>query len=72
MNVNQEVWLYDLESTHGTYVDGERVKGRAFLLGVHDVLVGEVPLRIASSSDLLIYLLGGRFCNSNKRLSHQC
>ncbi len=54
VNVNQEVWLYDLESTHGTYVDGERVKGRAFLLGVHDVLVGDVPLRIASSSDLLI------------------
>ena len=54
VNLNQEVWLYDLESTYGTYVDGERVKGRAFLLGVHDVLVGEVPLRIASSSDLLI------------------
>lgn len=54
VNVNQEVWLYDLESTYGTYVDGERVKGRAFLLGVHDVLVGELPLRIASSSDLLI------------------
>jgi len=54
VNLNQEVWLYDLESTYGTYVDGERVKGRAFLLGVHEVLVGEVPLRIASSSDLLI------------------
>jgi serine/threonine protein kinase len=54
VNLNQEVWIYDLESTIGTYVDGQRVKGRAFLLGVHDVLVGDVPMRIASSSDLLI------------------
>jgi serine/threonine protein kinase len=54
VNLNQEVWLYDLESTFGTYVDGQRVKGRAFLLGVHDVLVGDIPMRIASSSDLLI------------------
>lgn len=54
VNLNQEVWLYDLESTMGTYVDGQPVKGRAFLLGVHDVIVGDLPLRIASSSDLLI------------------
>ena len=54
VNLNQEVWIYDLESTIGTYVDGQRVKGRAFLMGVHDVLVGDVPMRIASSSDLLI------------------
>ncbi len=52
-NVGNEVWIHDLASTRGIYVDGERVVGKRILLGVHDVLVGEVKLRVSASEDLV-------------------
>ena len=54
VNYPDNVWLYDLESTIGTVNDGERVVGRMLLDGVHEVVVGRVRFRIASSSDRLL------------------
>ena len=54
VNFPDDVWLYDLESTVGTKVDGHRLVGRMLLDGVHDVSVAGVQLRIAASSDQLV------------------
>jgi pSer/pThr/pTyr-binding forkhead associated (FHA) protein len=54
VNYSQDVWLYDLGSTVGTFVDGQRLTGRMFLQGVHEVMVGGVQIRVAAHRDLLI------------------
>ena len=54
VNYPDSVWLHDLGSTRGTVVDGERLLGRMLLDGVHEVLVGRVRIRVASSSDRLL------------------
>ena len=54
VNRSDDVWLYDLDSTVGTLVDGEWLSGTMHLAGVHNVDVGGVRLRIAASSDLLV------------------
>jgi serine/threonine protein kinase len=54
VNYPQDVWLYDLGSTVGTFVDGQRLTGRMFLQGVHEVMVGGVQIRVAAHRDLLI------------------
>lgn len=54
VNYPDGVWLYDLSSTVGTVIDGQRLVGRVFLDGVHDVEIGRVRIRIAASSDLVI------------------
>ncbi len=40
------VWVHDLGSTNGTYVNGERVQGRARLREGDSVQVGETELRL--------------------------
>lgn len=54
VNFPDDVWLYDLGTTIGTWVGGERLTGRVFLDGVHDVAIGDVRIRVGASSDLLI------------------
>ncbi len=54
VNHPDDVWLYDIGSTVGTVVDGQRVFGRVFLDGVHDIVVGKVHVRVTAKSDLLI------------------
>ena len=54
VNFPDDVWLYDLDSTVGTMVDGQRLVGRILLDGVHEVSVAGESFRIAVSSDLLV------------------
>lgn len=54
VNHPDDVWLYDLGSTCGTVVDGQRLHGRMLLDGVHEVAVGGVGIRVASSNDRLL------------------
>jgi serine/threonine protein kinase len=54
VNYSDDVWLYDLDSTVGTTVDGQRLAGRMLLDGVHEVTVGRARLRIAATSGLLV------------------
>ncbi len=48
-----EVWLHDLNSTIGTYLDGVQVYGKQPLMGVHDVKLGRTSLRVWSRADLV-------------------
>ncbi|MHB1199159.1 MAG: protein kinase domain-containing protein [Polaromonas sp.] len=53
VNVGNEVWLHDLHSTVGTWIDGIQVHGKHPLMGVHDVKIGGAPLRMWSREDLI-------------------
>jgi len=54
VNYPDDVWIYDLGSTVGTVVDGQRLAGYRLLDGLHTVEVGGTSVRIAARSDLLI------------------
>jgi pSer/pThr/pTyr-binding forkhead associated (FHA) protein len=53
VNCRDDVWLYDLGST-GTYVNGERVKGKLPLAGRNIIRVGSKEFVITSDKDNLI------------------
>ena len=53
VNMGNEVWLHDLHSTVGTWVDGIQVHGKQPLVGVHDVKIGNAQLRVWSRHDLI-------------------
>lgn len=53
VNMGGEVWLHDLHSTVGSWVDGVQVHGKQPLLGVHDVKIGSTLLRVWASDDLI-------------------
>jgi tetratricopeptide (TPR) repeat protein len=50
----EDVWVYDLNSTAGTFVDDKRLKRKQFVVGVHKVKIADWEFEIASSSDLLL------------------
>jgi hypothetical protein len=51
--MGHEVWLHDLHSTQGTWVQGVEINKKQPLLGVHDVRIGSAELRVWSSHDLI-------------------
>jgi serine/threonine protein kinase len=53
VNCRDDVWLYDLNST-GTYVNGERIKGKVPLIGRNIVRIGNKEFVITSDKDRLI------------------
>jgi pSer/pThr/pTyr-binding forkhead associated (FHA) protein len=53
VNCRDDVWLYDLDST-GTYINGERVKGKVPLIGRNSVRIGNKEFMITSDKDSLI------------------
>jgi len=54
VNLPDDVWIYDLGSVTGTAVDGESVRGKTFLNGVHTVNIGSRTIRVATDEGLLI------------------
>lgn len=53
VNIGNEVWLHDLHSTVGTWIDGVRLYGKQPLMGVHEVKIGHTSLRVWSRDDLI-------------------
>ena len=53
MNMGNEVWLHDLHSTFGSWLDGIQVHGKRPLMGVHDVKIGSTVLRVWSREGLI-------------------
>ncbi len=54
INFPADVWVVDLNSTAGTSVDGEPLRGRKHLDGVHAIRVGKAEFRVSSREDLLL------------------
>ena len=54
VNYPDDVWIYDLDSTGGTFINGERICGKMFLLGVCELKVGRYGLRVTSAAGMLV------------------
>lgn len=54
VNHLDDVWIYDLGSTQGVFVDNKRIDRKAYLEGLHVVKVGQTELTLCSKLGLLV------------------
>jgi tetratricopeptide (TPR) repeat protein len=54
VNYLDDVWVYDLGSTRGVFVDGKRIERKAYIEGVHAVRLGQTELMVCSKLGLLV------------------
>ena len=54
VNYLDDVWIHDLGSTGGVWVDGERINRKAYLGGVHSITLGQTNLTVCSKPGLLV------------------
>jgi len=54
VNFSDDVWVYDVGSTHGVFVDGEKINRKAYLQGVHVLKLGDTELTVCSRLGLLV------------------
>ena len=54
VNSLDDVWIHDLGSTQGVFVDGRKIDRKAFIEGVHVLKIGQTELTICSRLGLLV------------------
>ncbi len=54
VNYYADVWIYDLGSPQGLFVDGKQIDGKAHLDGVHAIGLGNCQLTLSSKLGLLL------------------
>jgi pSer/pThr/pTyr-binding forkhead associated (FHA) protein len=54
VNYPNDVWIYDLGSKCGIYIDDQKVNGKQFLLGKHRIKVGSFEFDFYSSEGIFI------------------
>jgi serine/threonine protein kinase len=54
VNSLDDVWIHDLGSTQGVFVDGKKIDRKAYLEGVHGLKVGQTELTLCSKLGLLV------------------
>ena len=54
INYKNDVWIYDAGSTLGTYVDGEKIFLKQFLLGKHKIQIGNYSFNIYTSNEIIL------------------
>lgn len=54
VNYLDDVWIYDLGSTQGVFVDGKKIDRKAYLEGVHVLKLGQTELTLCSKLGLLV------------------
>jgi tetratricopeptide (TPR) repeat protein len=54
LNFFGDVWIYDLNSTQGVFVDGIQIDRKAYLEGVHILRLGTSDLTVRPSPDILV------------------
>ena len=54
VNFMDDVWVYDLDSTQGVFMDGARIQRKAYVEGVHVVRLGQIELTVCSRLGLLV------------------
>jgi serine/threonine protein kinase len=54
VNCLDDVWIYDLSSTQGVFVDGKKIDRKAYIVGVHALRLGQTELMVCSKLGLLV------------------
>lgn len=54
VNCANDLWLFDLGSTRGTFLDGEKVINSAYLEGRHKISIGDWTLTVLTKEDRLL------------------
>lgn len=54
INYENDVWIYDLGSTLGTFVDGKEVKHKFFLLGKHQIRIGNYEFELFTDENMIL------------------
>ena len=54
VNYLDDVWIYDLDSTQGVFVDGKRIDRKAYLEASHVLKLGQTELTLCSKLGLLV------------------
>ncbi|WP_448509982.1 protein kinase domain-containing protein [Immundisolibacter sp.] len=54
INYKNDIWIYDAGSTLGTYVDGEKIFLKQFLLGKHKIQIGQYSFHIYTSNEIIL------------------
>jgi len=54
VNYANEVWLYDIGSTHGTFCDGVPVRTSVFLDGRHKIGIAESTFAVLAKEGILL------------------
>jgi FHA domain len=54
VNSLDDLWIHDLGSTHGVFVDGKKIDRKAYLEGVHVLKLGQTELILCSKLGLLV------------------
>ena len=54
VNYTNQVWLYNLDSTHGTFCDGRPVKTSVFLDGRHKIRIADSELIVFAKEGILL------------------
>lgn len=54
INYDKDVWIYDLGSTTGVIVDDQKVKTKHFLLGKHNITIGNFSFVLFSNADKML------------------
>jgi serine/threonine protein kinase len=54
INFPNDVWIQDMSSSAGVFVDGEKVANKRFLLGKHEIQLANTTLKISTQKELLV------------------
>jgi len=54
INYDKDVWIYDLGSSTGVFVDDKKVNAKCFLLGKHKISIGNFSFNLYTSEDVLL------------------
>jgi pSer/pThr/pTyr-binding forkhead associated (FHA) protein len=49
-----DVWIYDLASAQGVFLDGMKIDGKAYLEGLHVLKLGQTEFTLCSKLGLLV------------------
>jgi len=54
VNYDKDIWLYDLGSFSGVFVDGQKISNKCLLLGKHKIDIGTCSFNLYTSDDVLL------------------
>lgn len=54
INYEKDVWIYDLGSTTGVFVDDQKINNKYFLIGKHKITIGNFSFELYSNSEKML------------------